>query len=95
MSRSGPDIHLWVQQRALDKSNDPGLWDTLMDDAGYMVEQIDWFRCTVPGGVVPLNQDGEVTQFALLQRSDVLDRLQRDAFTTEAALVLVAALGLG
>jgi len=21
---------IWVQQRALDKANDPGLWDTLM-----------------------------------------------------------------
>lgn len=26
------DGRMWVQQRALDKANDPGLWDTLMTD---------------------------------------------------------------
>jgi 8-oxo-dGTP pyrophosphatase MutT (NUDIX family) len=145
VSVSGPDSHIWVQQRALDKSNDPGLWDTLMGgmvgdsdslagaleretweeaglrltqlrnvvhggrvslrrptrearhamaDAGYMVEHIDWFRCSVPAGVRPVNQDGEVAQFVLLERRELLDRLQRDEFTTEAALVLLAALGM-
>lgn len=144
-STQGPDSHMWVQQRALDKSNDPGLWDTLMGgmvsaaDAlpaaleretweeaglrlpqlqgvsyggrvslrrptrearhamggtGYMVEHIDWFRCTVPEGVVPVNQDGEVAQFALLDQRELLARMHGDEFTTEAALVLVAALGL-
>jgi 8-oxo-dGTP pyrophosphatase MutT (NUDIX family) len=32
------DGRVWVQQRALDKSNDPGLWDTLM---GGMVSAAD------------------------------------------------------
>jgi 8-oxo-dGTP pyrophosphatase MutT (NUDIX family) len=32
------DGRIWVQQRALDKSNDPGLWDTLM---GGMVSAAD------------------------------------------------------
>jgi 8-oxo-dGTP pyrophosphatase MutT (NUDIX family) len=32
------DGHFWVQQRALNKANDPGLWDTLM---GGMVTAID------------------------------------------------------
>jgi 8-oxo-dGTP pyrophosphatase MutT (NUDIX family) len=146
VSRSGPDSHLWVQQRALDKSSDPGLWDTLMGGmvaaadalpsalaretweeaglrlpqlqgvrqggrvslrrptqeakhamggAGYMVEHIDWFYCNVPEGVLPVNQDGEVAQFVLLEQGELIDRLQRNEFTTEAALVLVAALGLG
>lgn len=144
VSRSGPDSHVWVQQRALDKANDPGRWDTLMggmigsqdsltgalaretweeaglqlDDleevsyggrvslrrpaqeakhamggAGFMVEHIDWFRCSVPEGLVPQNQDGEVAQFVLMDRRELLARLQRDEFTTEAALVLVASLG--
>ena len=32
---------------------------------GYMVERIDWFRCTVPEGLEPRNQDGEVERFEL------------------------------
>ena len=133
-----PAGHLWVQQRALDKTNDPGLWDTLMggmisveDDlhtalaretgeeaglamaqlrgvalrgrvnlqrpadntgVGYVVEDIDWFSCTVPQGLVPVNQDGEVAQFQLLERAELVARLQRDEFTLEASLILVAAL---
>lgn len=134
-----PDGGVWVQQRALDKSNDPGLWDTLMGgmvsaqdsvesaleretweeaglkrenladlrrggqivlrkpssdgaDAGYVVERVDWYQCTVPAGVQPLNQDGEVAQFALLDPLELALRLQRREFTTEAALILLAAL---
>lgn len=132
------DGRFWVQQRALNKANDPGLWDTMMggmvsasdtvetalvretweeagirlgvlenllfggrvdlhkpssDDAtGYVVEQTDWFHCTVPDGVQPVNQDGEVEQFLLLDKRELLSRLQRNEFTTEAALILVAAL---
>ena len=33
---------------------------------GYVVEYIDWYRCVVPEGVVPVNQDGEVAQFRLM-----------------------------
>lgn len=140
------DGRIWVQQRALDKANDPGLWDTLMggmvsardtvdtalrretweeaglqldalgavqrggsftvrrptgepddggepDGIGYMVEDTDWYHCTVPEGVVPVNQDGEVAQFLLLTPDELVDRLHRSEFTLEAALVLVAALG--
>ena len=134
------DGRFWVQQRSLDKANEPGLWDTLMGgmvsaqdsiesalaretweeaglhvdamtelrrggevllrkpssdaaDAGYVVERVDWYRCTVPDSVQPLNQDGEVAQFALLEMPDLIERLQRDEFTTEAALILECALG--
>jgi hypothetical protein len=59
---------------------------------GFVVEDIDWFSCTVPEGVVPVNQDGEVAQFQLLERAELIVRLQRDEFTLEAALILVAAL---
>ena len=132
------DGRVWVQQRALDKPNDPGLWDTLMGGmvsaadttqtalaretweeaglrleslrglmrggrvalnkpsdshgAGYVVEQIDWFVATVPDEVQPFNRDGEVAQFLLLTERELLARLHRDEFTTEAALILVAAL---
>ena len=146
---------MWVQQRALDKANDPGQWDTLMggmigvndslhsalaretreeaglqldqlreltqrgrvnisrptdDDApggsatfarsttsatpgiGYMVEVIDWFDSVVPEGVMPVNQDGEVAQFQLLDIPELVERLQGNEFTLEASMILVAAL---
>lgn len=135
-----PGGRVWVQQRAWDKANDPGQWDTLMggmvpasdslaeslaretweeaglqidtlgrvtlrgrlnfrrpsDDgggAGYLVEAIDWFSATVPDGVVPVNQDGEVAQFELLDRQQLAGRLIEGAFTLEAALILAAWLG--
>jgi 8-oxo-dGTP pyrophosphatase MutT (NUDIX family) len=134
-----PDGRFWVQQRALDKANDPGLWDTLMggmvsaqdsvetalqretweeaglhlgamvdlrhggaitvrrptgeDGIGYLVEDTAWYRCTVPDGMQPVNQDGEVARFQLLDAPTLVDWLEQDAFTLEAALILVAALG--
>lgn len=60
--------------------------------AGYVVEHIDWYRCEVPDGVVPVNQDGEVAQFRLMEPAEVLTRLQRDEFTIEAALILAETL---
>ncbi len=60
----------------------------------YMVEHIDWYRCTVPSGVVPRNQDGEVLQFRLMDRRELFGKLERYEFTVEAACVLVMALGL-
>lgn len=59
---------------------------------GYMRETLHWYCCTVPEGVVPSNQDGEVDEFELLGPADLVERLQTDCFTTEAALVLLAAL---
>jgi 8-oxo-dGTP pyrophosphatase MutT (NUDIX family) len=141
LTGSTPDGRVWVQQRAWDKANDPGMWDTLMggmvpasdtlaealaretweeaglhidalvdvtasgrlhfrrpsDDgggAGYLVESIDWFSAKVPDGLLPVNQDGEVAQFALLTREEVAQRLAEGAFTLEAALILAAWLGV-
>ncbi len=59
---------------------------------GYMVEMIDWFTATVPPGVEPVNQDGEVERFELLSRAALVERLHAGAFTLEASLVLAAAL---
>ena len=59
---------------------------------GYVVEAIDWFEATVPDGMQPLNQDGEVAQFECLSPAQLLQRLEQEAFTLEAALILVAAL---
>ena len=61
------------------------------EGAGYVVEHIDWYRCIVPEGVVPVNQDGEVAHFALMDGDEVAARLQRDEFTIEAALILLEA----
>jgi 8-oxo-dGTP pyrophosphatase MutT (NUDIX family) len=137
-----PDGRFWVQQRAFDKPNDPGKWDTLMGGmvsgadtletalaretweeaglhiadfqglrhggrlttgrpasdgggAGYVVENIDWYVCTVPEGVKPVNQDGEVAQFALVDAAQLLEAMQRGEFTLEAALILADVMGLG
>ena len=61
--------------------------------AGYMVERIDWFQATVPDGMVPVNQDGEVARFELLPPDEVHIRLAQGALTPEAALVLAAYFG--
>jgi 8-oxo-dGTP pyrophosphatase MutT (NUDIX family) len=60
---------------------------------GYMRETLHWYACTVPEGVVPCNQDGEVHAFERLSPSEVLQRLEENRFTVEAALVLAAFLG--
>ena len=62
--------------------------------AGYVVEDIDWFTCTVPDDVRPVNQDGEVAQFVLMTSDEVIAAMQRGEFTTEAALILVEVLGV-
>jgi 8-oxo-dGTP pyrophosphatase MutT (NUDIX family) len=59
--------------------------------AGYIVEHIDWYRCVVPDGIEPENQDGEVQQFTLLGEAEVARMLLGEKFTLEAALVLTEA----
>jgi len=59
--------------------------------AGYVVEYLDWYGCVVPEGAVPVNQDGEVAQFRLMQPEEVLRLMLRDEFTVEAALILAEA----
>ena len=58
---------------------------------GYVVETLDWYAGTLPQGVVPCNQDGEVAAFECLEAGEVARRLQQDACTIDAALVLLAA----
>jgi 8-oxo-dGTP pyrophosphatase MutT (NUDIX family) len=134
------DGRFWVQQRALNKPNDPGKWDTLMGGmvsaedsvetaleretweeaglriadlqdlrhggrqsncrpssdgaAGYMQEFIQWYVATVPDGITPNNQDGEVAQFVLMDEAQLLAAMQRGEFTIEAALIFASVLGL-
>jgi 8-oxo-dGTP pyrophosphatase MutT (NUDIX family) len=59
---------------------------------GWMVEFVDVFCAVVPDGMTPVNQDGEVACFEALTVDALAQRLRADAFTLEAALVLLAAL---
>ncbi len=134
-----PDGHIWVQQRAFHKPNDPGLWDTLMGGTvaagetvahtlvretweeaglhgsqlpppvwggrftasrpvpdghgtGYLVEDTHWYTVTIPNGVAPQNQDGEVDHFECWSPAQVLSALYADRFTPEARWVLAQVL---
>jgi len=57
------------------------------DGCGYIQERIHWYVATVPDGVVPDNQDGEVQGFALLPANQVQAWAEQERFTPEAALV--------
>ena len=124
---------VWVQQRALDKAVDPGLWDTTVgglvasnesiaetlaretwEEAGlrldqlrqiepfgrltvrrplpegYMVEHIEMFEAIIAEGTMPANQDGEVAGFECLDRPALIARLEADAFTLEAGMILAS-----
>ena len=61
---------------------------------GYMVEHIHVHDAVIPAGVTPLNQDGEVAAFECLSTEDLRERLRAGAFTLEAALILVDAMGV-
>lgn len=54
---------------------------------GYMVEYIEIFVATLPDGIVPSNQDGEVAAFECLDRPTLRGRIDRGEFTLEAALI--------
>lgn len=59
-----------------------------VDAQGYMVEHIDVYEATVPAGVVPVNQDGEVLRFERIERMPLREGLMRGEFTLEASLIL-------
>jgi 8-oxo-dGTP pyrophosphatase MutT (NUDIX family) len=60
---------------------------------GYVVEVLHWYTGTLPEGVVPQNQDGEVAGFRRMPPHEVQARLEGDEFTVDASLVLLAAYG--
>jgi len=135
-----PDGRVWLQQRAFDKANDPGLWDTLVgglvaqgetreqalaretweeaglvladlhplpaagaihiskpglpaDPLGHMLETLHWQMATVPEGIEPVNQDGEVAGFEAVTPEEIARRMLSGACTDEAAWILALALG--
>lgn len=59
---------------------------------GYMVESVQVFDAELPPGLEPRNEDGEVAAIELRDIAEVLDAIERDEFTLEAALVTVDAL---
>ncbi len=60
-------------------------------DNGYMVEHIHVYSATVPNGLAPLNQDGEVAAFECVPREVLKQRLLAGEFTLEAGLILADA----
>ncbi len=54
---------------------------------GHMVETVQVFDLVLPADFVPKNEDGEVQRFELRTIDAVLDAIERDEFTVEAALV--------
>lgn len=62
--------------------------DEVTGDVAYMRERIDWFSATVPKGMKPRNQDGEVQKFQCIENTTLLSWLEKGKFTPEASLVL-------
>lgn len=59
---------------------------------GYLIESVQVFDAALPPGCEPRNEDGEVAAIELRDVSEVLDAIERDEFTLEAALVTLDAL---
>ena len=68
--------------------------DEVEGGVAYMRERIDWFTTTVPDGMQPENQDGEVQQFQCINMATLMEWLVQGRFTPEASLVLAAYLKL-
>lgn len=75
-----PGAAVWLDQPS--DEGGPGL--------GHMRERVAWWSARLPGGVAPVNQDGEVARFEHWSHAAVQTQLAAGAFTPEAALVLGA-----
>jgi 8-oxo-dGTP pyrophosphatase MutT (NUDIX family) len=60
----------------------------LIDQHGYLVEDLVLYEAQIPPSMTPRNQDGEVARFALLSVDKVIEMLQSGQFTLEATLML-------
>lgn len=56
---------------------------------GYQVEDVLVSDCVLSPGVIPQNQDGEVSEVRLLDLADWWEMMQTDVFTLEAEMVLI------
>ncbi|AIL33338.1 NUDIX hydrolase [Basilea psittacipulmonis] len=130
ITRSG---YIWLGQRALTKSTDPGKWDTTAgglvsygesvkqalyreswEEAGlpqnrirqigpvynicrvhrrlpegFQVEDMLVMKCFLADGVVPTNQDGEVSCFKAYTQNEVVQLIEAGQVSNEAALILL------
>lgn len=59
---------------------------------GYMVEDLVTFEAVVDDRFRPRNRDGEVAGFECLAAGEVVDAIERGAFTLEASLVILSCL---
>lgn len=59
-----------------------------VDGSSHMLEDLLSWDITLPADVVPVNQDGEVAQFACLPWAQVQNLLEQESLTLEAALVI-------
>lgn len=61
-----------------------------VNGSSHMLEDLLSWDITLPAEVIPVNQDGEVAQFACLHWAQVQNLLEQDGLTLEAALVIGA-----
>ncbi|WP_028357355.1 NUDIX hydrolase [Brackiella oedipodis] len=59
---------------------------------GYQLEELYVSQCRLPDHVVLKNQDGEVSEFRTFSADEVLDLIEADQLTLEAAIVLTESL---
>lgn len=59
---------------------------------GYMVEDLLVWHAAIADGCVPENQDGEVSEFMLLSRDELVDRLRAGEMTREASIATLMCL---
>lgn len=59
---------------------------------GYQVEDVLVSDCVLDESVVPVNKDGEVSEFRLLSCQDLWDMIEEGQFTCEAELTLLDSL---
>lgn len=83
MEEAGLDIAGWPLRRG------GRLRFTRPVPEGFQVEDVQVFDARLPAEAAPRNQDGEVAEIACWPLPRVIDALDADAFTLEAALVTI------
>jgi len=61
-------------------------------DGGHMVEDLLVWRASIAAGCVPENQDGEVSEFMLLDRDELVEKLHGGEMTREASIATLMCL---
>ncbi|MGH1359146.1 MAG: NUDIX domain-containing protein [Burkholderiaceae bacterium] len=61
-------------------------------DGGYMVEDLMVWHATLAKNQTPVNQDGEVSEFMRVSQDELIDLIDRQKLTREAAIVSLLAM---